>query len=255
LALVAKTKGSDEWKAITSAISSLVDEATFAATSEGISFRGMDPSHIALIDILWPNSAFERFECDGETNFGVRMDEFSKVIKKADKNDSIELNIKSPENMQVVIISKGYKKEYKMRLIETTAGSTPLPKIDFKAKIVLSVNLLEKILSDIQVVSDKISIKSSADKVSFEGIGDAGEVVITPESTSDANAEGLRELDVKEESKASYSLEHLSKIVKDIGSSADYVACEYSSKVPLRLEFKFAKVGTIHFYLAPRMDD
>ena len=41
----AKTNTSDEWKAIISAISTLVEEATFEATVEGVSFRGMDPSH------------------------------------------------------------------------------------------------------------------------------------------------------------------------------------------------------------------
>ena len=60
----AKTKSPDQWKTITSAISTLVDEATFEATAEGISFRGMDPSHVALIDIFWPNSAFDSYRCD-----------------------------------------------------------------------------------------------------------------------------------------------------------------------------------------------
>ena len=58
----AKTNGAEEWKAIISAISTLVEEATFEATVEGISFRGMDPSHVALIDINWPNSAFALFQ-------------------------------------------------------------------------------------------------------------------------------------------------------------------------------------------------
>ena len=55
----AKTNGSDDLKAIISAISTLVEEATFVANVEGITFRGMDPSHVALIDISWPNSAFK----------------------------------------------------------------------------------------------------------------------------------------------------------------------------------------------------
>ena len=55
----AKTSTSNEWKAVISAITTLVEEATFEATVEGISFRGMDPSHVALIDISWPNSGFE----------------------------------------------------------------------------------------------------------------------------------------------------------------------------------------------------
>jgi len=43
LTFAAKTSGSDDLKAIISAISTLVEEATFVATAEGITFRGMDP--------------------------------------------------------------------------------------------------------------------------------------------------------------------------------------------------------------------
>ena len=111
----AKTSGSEEWKAIISAVSTLVEEATFEATVEGISFRGMDPSHVALIDISWPNSAFEKYECDSDIKFGVRIDEFSKLIKRADKNNAIEINI-SDDNMLLVTIGKN--KKYKMRLID-----------------------------------------------------------------------------------------------------------------------------------------
>ena len=85
MVFLAKTKSPDEWKAVTSAISTLVDEATFEATVEGLSFRGMDPSHVALIDISWPNSAFDGYECDSALKFGVRIDEFSKLMKRGVK--------------------------------------------------------------------------------------------------------------------------------------------------------------------------
>ncbi|MFN3654710.1 MAG: DNA polymerase sliding clamp, partial [Candidatus Nitrosotenuis sp.] len=143
----AKTSGSDEWKAILSAISTLVEEATFEATTEGITFRGMDPSHVALIDISWPNSAFERYESDGDIKFGVRIDEFSKLIKRADKTESIEISI--TDNMLLILIGKN--KQYKMRLIESSATDTPLPKIPYDAKIELATLLFDKILGDVQV--------------------------------------------------------------------------------------------------------
>jgi proliferating cell nuclear antigen len=98
----AKTSGSDDLKAIISAISTLVEEATFVATAEGITFRGMDPSHVALIDISWPNSAFEKYECDSDIKFGVRIDEFSKLIKRADKKDSIEISISEQNMLQLI---------------------------------------------------------------------------------------------------------------------------------------------------------
>jgi hypothetical protein len=45
------TNTSEIWKSISSTIMTIVDEALFDAGPEGIIFRSMDPSHIALIDI------------------------------------------------------------------------------------------------------------------------------------------------------------------------------------------------------------
>jgi proliferating cell nuclear antigen len=247
---VAKTKSPDEWRAVTSAISTLVDEATFEASVEGISFRGMDPSHVALIDIHWPNSAFDEYDCDEVVKFGVRVDEFSRLIKRADKKDSVEITM-GQDSMLYIKISSGYKKEYKMRLIESSSSSTPLPKLNFNCKIVLASGAFDKILTDVQVVSEYISIDSNTKTVQFSGKGDSGEANITLESTN----EGLEELTVKEDSKATYSLDYLSKIIKAISNSGGTISAEYSNKMPLRLEFRVANVGRIHFYLAPRVQD
>lgn len=247
---VAKTKSPEEWRAVISAISTLVDEATFEATVEGISFRGMDPSHVALIDIHWPNSAFEGYECDTALKFGVRVDEFSKMIRRADKKDAVEITV-GDDSMLHIKISNSYKREYKMRLIESSASSTPLPKLTFHSKVVLTAGAFDKILSDVQVVSEYISIESEPKKVEFSGKGDSGEADIV----LDSGSEGLEELSINEDSKATYSLDYLSKITKAVSTVGGSIAAEYSSKMPLRLEFRVANVGRIHFYLAPRVQD
>ena len=247
LVFSAKTSGSEEWKAVISAVSTLVEEATFEATVEGISFRGMDPSHVALIDINWPNTAFERFECDGDIKFGVRIDEFSKLIKRADKNNAIEISI-TDDNMLLVTIGKN--KKYKMRLIESSASDTPLPKIPYDTKISLTSSVFDKILGDVQVVSDYLIINATESQAEFSGKGDSGEVNITLEK----NKEELTELDVKADSLGTYSLEYLNSIVKAVGTVVDTVTCEFSSSKPLRIVFKVANLSRIHFYLAPRVE-
>ena len=244
----AKTSGSDDLKAIISAISTLVEEATFVANAEGITFRGMDPSHVALIDISWPNSAFEKYECDSDIKFGVRIDEFSKLIKRADKKDSIEISI-SEDNMLLVTIGKN--KKYKMRLIESSATDTPLPKIPYDAKIELSTTVFDKILGDVQVVSDYLTIKAAESSAEFSGKGDSGEVVINLEKDN----EEIQDLTVKEDSDGTYSLEYLNPVVKAVGTTAGTITCEFSSAKPLRIEFEVANIGRIHFYLAPRVEN
>ena len=243
----AKTTGSDEWKAVISAVSTLVEEATFEATIEGISFRGMDPSHVALIDISWPNSAFEKYDCDGDIKFGVRIDEFSKLIKRAEKKDSIEINI-SEDNMLHVSIGKN--KKYKMRLIESSASETPLPKIPYDSKIRLSSSIFDKILGDIEVVSDYLSVKATSNMVEFSGKGDTGEAF----EKFEKDMQELEEISVNQESTGTYSLEYLNPIVKAIGSTSGSISLEFSSSKPLRIEFKVANIGRIHFYLAPRVE-
>ncbi|HXQ91707.1 MAG TPA: hypothetical protein VN739_01780, partial [Nitrososphaerales archaeon] len=60
---VARTQSPSQWKAVTSAIQTLVEEATFDVTADGITFRAMDPSHVALIDLFWPSADFQKFSC------------------------------------------------------------------------------------------------------------------------------------------------------------------------------------------------
>lgn len=246
LSFGAKTSGSDDLKAVISAISTLVEEATFEATPEGITFRGMDPSHVALIDISWPNSAFEKYECSGDVKFGVRIDEFSKIIKRADKKDNIEIGIADG----MLTITVGSNKKYKMRLIESSATETPLPKIDYEAKITLSSAKFDKTLGDVGVVSDYLTISMADSKAGFSGRGDSGEVVID----LDKDDESIKEISSKSDSEGTYSLEYLNPVIKAVGNTAGEVTCEFSGSKPLRIEFKVANIGRIHFYLAPRVE-
>ena len=138
-----------------------------------------------------------------------------------------------------------------MRLIESSSGSTPLPKLSFNSKLVISLPSFDKILSDIEVVSEYVEIESYPEKIEFVGKSDTGEAIVMMEP----NSEGLEEINVKEESKATYSLDYLLKIVKSISSVGVAAAIEYSTKMPIRLEFRISNIGRIHFYLAPRVQD
>ena len=101
-----------------------------------------------------------------------------------------------------------------------------------------------------QVVSDYLTISCENNKAEFSGKGDSGEVSID----LDTSMEELKELSCKENSTGTYSLEYLNPVVKAVGSTAGLITCEYSSAKPLRIEFKVANVGRIHFYLAPRVE-
>jgi proliferating cell nuclear antigen len=249
--LFTKTSTSSEWKAVASAIKTLVEEATFEASSEALIFRAMDPSHIALVDLHWPNTAFEKYECDKPFKFSIRVEDFVKLMGRTDAKDSIEI-ASTDEDALVLRLMNGYKREFRIHLIESTSGTAPLPKLEFDARISMSKSVFEKVLGDISVVADQVSITALKESVSFAGKSDVGGATVQ----LDKNGADILELEVKQEAKASYNIDYLTSINKALGGVTETVVLDFSSKKPLRLEWKLNEQGTIvRYFLAPRIQD
>ena len=240
----AKTRGPDDLKAIVAVISTLIEEATFTANSEGITFRGMDPSHVGLVDITWPSTAFEEYVCDQDVRFGVRIDEFGKIVKRADKKEDIEISL---ADQDMLLMAVGRNKKYKIRLIEVSANDTPLPNIPFDTKIKMPAAAFGKIMADVDVVADYVTMSAEDSKASFAGRGDSGEVNIDVDATGDIQISASP-------GSSTYSLEYILPITKGVGTAIDTVICEFSDAKPLRIEFPFMETGRMHFYLAPRVE-
>ena len=246
---VARSETPEEWKAIAVAISTIVEEATFEATPQGLNFRGMDPSHIALIDLNWPNSAFEKYECSQPVKIGLKIEDFVKLIKRASSNDKVELETK--DDSLLIKFVNSYKKEYLVHLIEPYSSSTPLPKISLNSKAVIKTKALEKLLDDIQVVSETVNISAKKDQIILEGQGDTGNAKILLDKTN----EDIISIDIKEESMTTYSLSHLLDIIGSLSSVSENVTLEFSTKMPIKLVFKIGAYGIdLYYYLAPRIE-
>ena len=248
---MAKTAGSIEWRAVAAAVKTLVEEATFDATSEGITFRAMDPSHVALVDLSWPLSAWAAYECDKPFKFSVRVEDLTKLINRADAKDNVEIGSGEDDSISVKF-SNGYKREFNIHLIESTAASAPLPKLEFDTKATITKAILEKILGDVSVVSDQVTILATKDKITFSGKSDVGKAEISL-AKNDAD---VLELQSNAESKATYSIDYVSGILKALSAVADTVELEYSTKKPLRLMLKLNDQGAkMWYFLAPRVSD
>lgn len=248
--LLVKTGSAKEWKTVLDAIATVTDEPKLVATPEGITFKGMDPSHVSLIQIDWPSSSFEKYECPQETKLTLRGEDLTKIINRADKDDAVEVSVTEDGELEVKILG-AYKKKFNIHLLEDIAGETPIPKLTFNTKVLTAESLFDRVLNDIKTVSDHISIQSVEEGVAFSGKGDAGSGNVLIEK---GNAD-LLELTTNGEAKGLYSIDYLTAITKAAGKNTDVVVLEYSDKLPLRLTFKLGEQGgKIFFYLAPRVE-
>lgn len=233
-----------------SAISSLVDEATFEVNRDGIFFRGMDPSHIAFIDIFLSKNDFGFYNVSLEQGikFGIRVDEVKKILKKTHASP-LDIYISTTSNLLTFEFDN---MKIQSRLIESSQSSTHLPKLSFDTSMRLSRRVINQILSIEELGYEFLRLISGPESLTLESNNGLANL-----EARIPNDDGrLSVLEFKQESKAVYSLDYITKLLKS-QISLDFIKGEFSSNMPLRLTVHLGKTGNswIHFYLAPQVRD
>jgi proliferating cell nuclear antigen len=230
-------------------ISILVDEATFKLDPEGIKLRAMDPSRVAMIDFEWPKTAFEEYTCTEPKKMCINITELLKLLKRSGKGETLELSLDDKTGKLQIKIAGKYTRNFTMPTLEASE-EVPTPKITFNVKIKATTDGLSQAIEDAQLVSDHVKIEADPEKIVFNASGDLMGATITLQKGSDA----LLELEAKEPQKATFSLSYLTEIIKAASQTSDIATLEFSSDMPIKLDFQQAKEGKLTFYLAPRIE-
>ena len=232
------------------AISTLVDEATFNISPEGLKLRAMDPSRVAMIDFEWPKTIFDEYTCDTPTKMCINISEILKLLRRTGKDESVELTLDEKTNRLNIGIKGKYDRTFNMPTLEATEEEVPTPKITFNVRAKVTTDGLHQAVEDVLLVSDHVKIEVDTEKLTMRAAGDLMGATIELKKGSDA----LLDLEAKEPSKATFSLSYLSEIIKTASSASDIATLEFSSDMPVRIDFKQPKEGKLIFYLAPRIE-
>jgi proliferating cell nuclear antigen len=246
-----KVADAKQLRDLITSISILVDEATFKLDPEGMKLRAMDPSRVAMIDFEWPKTVFEEYTSTEPTKMCINVTELLKLLKRAGKDETLELSIDEKTGKLQVAISGKYNRNFTMPTLEASEEEVPTPKITFNVKIKATTEGLSQAIEDAQLVSDHVRIEADPEKVVFNASGDLMGATITLQKGSDM----LLELDAKEYQKATFSLSYLTEIIKTASATSDIATLEFSSDMPIKLDFQQAREGRLTFYLAPRIEN
>ena len=232
------------------AISILIDEATFNLTPEGIKLRAMDPSRVAMVDFEWPKTVFDEYNCSETTKMCVNISEMLKLLKRTGKDESVELALDEKTGRLKITIKGKYTRTFNMPTLEAMEEEVPTPKVSFNIKAKATTEGLREAIEDASLVSDHVRIEADKEKIVMNARGDLMGATIELKKGSDA----LLDLEAKEPSKATFSLSYLSEIVKAAVTTSDVASLEFSTDMPIKLDFKQPKEGKLTFYLAPRIE-
>jgi proliferating cell nuclear antigen len=238
------------WKNLLAAISTLIEEADFNATPDGIKLRSMDPSHVAMVDFEWQKTAFEEYTCQEPTKIRVNIASMLKLLKRVGSDEVLEMLYDEKTRKLNLTLKGKMMRKFTMPTLDPAQEEVPTPKITFNSKVKLTTSTFRDIIEDVQAVSDNVRLETTPEKLTAAATTELSSAIIELEKTS----EMLIELDVKEPSKATFNLNYLSEITKAGASVAEIVTVEFSSNMPIRLEFDIPQQGRLSYYLAPRIE-
>jgi len=225
-------------------ISEIVEDATFSIDQDGLFFRGMDPSHVCLVDLRSSNADYEKWQVNQPGNFALRIKDFAKILKSLKAKESLSLGFD-----EYLLRIKTPSMSMNLKTFETSATDCPLPKLSYNSMMSITGSELTRILKQISNVSEYVTIQTYNNRVVFSGKGDQGDVKIELEK----GMMDLMELNVKEESNTTYSLEYLLAFIKH--TNRHVITLDFSTRMPLRLNAHLDHATQIDYYLAPRVEN
>ena len=237
-------------KDMMTAISTLIDEATFDINPDGIKLRAMDPSRVAMIDFEWPKTIFDEYNCNEPMKMCINISEMLKLLRRTEKDESVELSLDENTGRLQITITGRYVRSFNMPTLEAVEEEVPTPKVAFNVEAKVTTDGLAKAIEDANLVSDHVRIEIDKEKMVMRATGDLMGATIEMKKGSDA----VLDLEAKEASKATFSLSYLSEIVKAATATSDVATIEFSTDMPIRLDFQQSKEGKLTFYLAPRIE-
>ncbi|ABM81459.1 proliferating cell nuclear antigen (pcna) [Hyperthermus butylicus] len=236
------------WRYIVSAISKVIEEGVFVVDpEEGFLFRAMDPSHVIMLNMRFPRDSFEVFEVDSKVELGVNFEDVAKVLRRASKEDKLEIT-SDGNTVSFAFIGKGYRK-FTLPLLDITAEELPEPQLEFKAIVKVMSDVYRDAIKDVELIGDVIRFIASQDEfkvVSSSDIGEA-EIIYTRESGS------IIEMEVEDTQQASYTLEYFSDL-SGAARVADTITIKFSSDMPALIEHELQQGAKFSFLIAPRVD-
>jgi proliferating cell nuclear antigen len=228
------------------AVSTLVDEAKFKITKDGIAARAVDPANVAMVAFDLGAKAFESYSStDGE--IGVDLTRLNDILGMTSKDDKVELNL-NEETRKMEIRTGGLA--YTLSLLDPSSirKEPKVPNLELPAKIVLNGAELRRAVKAAEKVSDHMAL-GVADKTFYvEAEGDLDKVRLDiPESSliSIQSTGNVRSL---------FSLDYLNDLAKSLGK-AEKVSIDLGTDYPVKFNFNIAGGnGSVTYLLAPRIE-
>lgn len=256
--LEARLKQGKLLKMIVEATKDLVTDANLNCTSTGITLQAMDSSHVALVSLEMKAEGFDNYRCDRNVTLGVNLVSLAKILKCAGNDDIITLRAQDDGDAVTFVFEseEGDRiSEFELKLMDIDSEHLGIPETDYKAKVKMPSGEFMRIIRDMGSLGDTAAISVSKEGIRISVKGDLGNGSTLRKQNTSADDEAAHTvIEIEEATELTFALRYLNNIAKATPLSGQ-VCLSMSKDVPLMVEYRMAELGSMRFYLAPKIED
>ena len=240
------------------AIKDILTDATITFTKNGMKIINFDKTHTILVNVMLNATKFEYYRCNPDKIIlCANTLHLFKVISTMSNDDTLSMYIDNTDYHDGVVTHLGLQYDngdikqcynQKLRLIDPDTEELIVPDVEYSTVINMPTTDFQKIIRDLNGISDRIEIKSVGTDLIFSCEGNFASSRIL-RSESDGNMEFIQKPDASVIIQGEFSLKSLSHFIK-CTPLCSHLEMYLGNNLPLIVKYDVASLGSIKLCLA-----
>ena len=241
------------------AIKDILTDATITFTKNGLKIINFDKTHTILVNVVLRAHKFEQYVCHPDKIIVCANTlHLFKVISTMSNDDTLSMYIEKSDYHDGIVSHLGLQYDngdikqcysQKLRLIEPDTEELVVPDVEYSTVINLPTADFQKIIRDLNGISDRIEIKSVGSELIFSCEGNFASSRIH-RCESDGYMEFIHKPNASVIIQGEFSLKSLSHFIK-CTPLCSHLEMYLGNDLPLIVKYDVASLGEIKLCLAP----
>ena len=241
-----KTVQASSFKAAFEVLKDILNDVNIYFTSDGVRILTLDTARVALVDLELQADNFEEYECETPIIAGVNVTNTFKLLKTISNSDTLTMDIKDKDSMEIFIENptKKTNTKFKLKLLDIDEDHIEVPHIPVTITTIMPSIDFQRICRDMNNLASELNISRDTDRLVISCKGDFAdqETIVTCPDKIDTVCNGV------------YSLKYLNIFTKATGMCSNVQLMHEEQNRFLILQYNVANLGEIKFYLATKVD-
>jgi len=258
----AKLKEASTLKKVIDAVKDLVADVNLLCTTDGIQMQAMDSAHVCLICFTLLAEGFTEYECSEDFTLGLNITTLAKILRCAENTDTLALSAKPDgDTLDITFESPSGQRQttFELRRMDIDAEQIEIPETEYQCSLKMPCGQFQKIVRDLSTIGESVKIHTKSSVITFtvttETTGNAKMTVHEDKTCKREQEQTVIETDEPDrEVSQMFALRYLSYFAKTTGI-ADQVGIYMRDGMPLYITYDMGDVGSIGYYLAPKLVD